>query len=174
MPFIPNTQVSSGATAHTYIGRTDIGGSYESMVFSRMYAKKVTLSQSCVILNVSGYVKGNGANVGALGAFVLADDVGTWGKILSKELTFQDTTGLTTTPGWLASPISLYCPAGSYWIGVYTNDSTNTDAMQLSYDSGGHDFTGDTGGAWIDDGGFITEGDSTNNYCIRASCINAV
>lgn len=159
-----------GTLEQAYVGRNSAGGSFESMTTSRMYAKKITIGEACLLTDVEGLVKGNGSNVGGFQACVCADNAGSPGKVLSYSVAFQDIHNMTVTAGWVGRPQGLWLTPGDYWIVVMTNDSTNTDATQIAYDaaSGGDKIAG-TGGAWFTDS--LSWSSSDRNYSIRANTL---
>lgn len=161
---------------HSYVGYNTIGGTTESSVLRKVYAKKVTLASAGWITSIGAYLKSDGADhVGALSVMLFEDVAGTPGKIiaysgLTKTDLFLQTAAATTTARWVHRSLSYYATAGDYWIAV--QDITATNHMVMHRDGSGSDRTYTSGGDWAADWGFYTPTTTSNTYSIRASLIS--
>jgi hypothetical protein len=169
-----------GSAAHAYLGYNTVGGSTETMVTKKVYAKKVTVSAAGIIQMISAYVDSAGTtndDVDMLGIAVYSDNAGTPDSLLmanilpSQTVLLDDTAGTSVgeTARWFGLPCGLYVPATDYWIAVTIFDPGV--GMRIYYDGSGTDRHYTSGGDWVADWGFYSPTTTTNRYSIRASIL---
>lgn len=168
--------VSGGGPTHAYAGYNTVGGSTENVTTARVYGKKITLANDCLLTSISARVIQSSDNIFAMNAAVFADNSSTIGYLLaynanpSASFGMQDSASPTYVAGWVAIPIGIWLPAGDYWIAVQINVTSGT--FQLYYDTSGSDRYYTPGGMWFTHGQRYSQTDSTRKYSIRASTIH--
>jgi hypothetical protein len=169
-----------GGLTQAYIGYNTIGGSWETATSLRVYAKKVTVSNDCLITSIGAYVRNNSAGADdqvegvQVGLYTDASGspallIGMGGQQGSTVL-FDSASGATGdgVARWFELPIGLWVTAGDYWLAV---QPTNITILQIAYDGSGSDRYYTAGGEWMNDWGFYTPTTSSRTYSIRANTI---
>lgn len=162
-----------GAISQSYIGYNTIGGSFETPGAGTItwYLKSVTLAQAALLTSIDLYVKGDGAHVGLKGVAVLDDNSGAPGKVIA--VNAAETSSaivdveafINTTARWVAKPLGVWLPAGTYWLGVCHGASNS-----LAFDGSGGDFKGSSS-TWATDASLTSYTNSSNKYSIRGNII---
>lgn len=161
-----------GSFTQAYVGRNSVGASYETLVSSRLYMKKITLSAAGLLNSVDVHVKDSGsAQVHSLSAFVMSDSSGTPTSLtaIGSGASLANSLYLSTTARWVALSLGAWLAAGDYWIGVCALDA---GSVQIAYDATGTDRYVNSGGAWLTDASNYTVTTSSNDYSLRASVIS--
>ncbi len=174
-----NTASGGGGLTHTFAGYNTVGGSYESMITHRWYAKKITLASAGLLASIGAYIQATTSDSvgGAIGVCLWDDASGTPDHVLSFITQFDDTAlldnvsggGGVSRPRWLHRPVGMWLAAGDYWIGIAASDITDT--IQVAYDGSGSDRYFTAGGHWVADWGWYTPTTSSNKYSIRADVL---
>lgn len=173
-----------GALVQAYVGKNAIGASIENVTGRRVYMKKITLADACLLTDIEAYIDGAktsaGAQVDSWGAALLADNAGSPREVIQLggvpfDTSFlPDHTNNSTNDNiarWLGIPIGRWLAAGDYWLAVYTLESAPS-GLRIYYDAsvGGDRYYG-SGGQFVADSGFYTVTTTTNDYSIRANTI---
>lgn len=163
----------------TRVGNSSIAGTKTVLTSYRHYAQKITLTKSSLILAVEVYCDNTGGSPFSIGSGVWIDNtsvVGTPGQFIAGSLSFGDARYWPaggTYPGfggprWISMSVNAAVAAGDYWIGFYTNDTSQPDF-------GVYKETGSTNSSyyWTASGQWLTEGytgvtGSTDLWSIRA------
>jgi hypothetical protein len=166
---------SGGFLSQSYVGYNTAGGTTDAVAVSsyKQVYKQITLASPGLLTSIDAYVKGNLTNVQALYCAVVDDNAGVPGKVIA--LNAGETNGGTTlvnvamnaTARWIALPIGVWLPAGTYWIAI-----TAGNEITLHYDGSGGDFTSVLGATWFEPelvGGASTN--SSRKYSVRGSLI---
>lgn len=178
------TGAGGGGLTQAYVGKNAIGASTENVTGRRIYMKKVTLANACLLTDIEAYVDSNraatGGQVDSWSAALFADNSGSPREILQlgfippDSSLLLDHTNTSTADGvarWLGIPMGRWLTAGDYWLAVYTPENAPT-GMRIYYDATvGSDRYYGSGGAWLADAGFYTVTTTTNDYSIRANTI---
>lgn len=164
---------SSGGITQAFAGYNTIGGTTETPgVNSKLYFKKVTLANACLLTSIDAYVgtSGAGAVLGPVAA-LYDDNAGAPGKVIGWSSEFGVTGDMGGNFRWLSMPIGAWLAAADYWLAIRTSDSGGAVLQQIKYDSSGSDQTG-TGvvNTWKD-ASLYTLSNSTLKYSIRANTI---
>ncbi len=167
-----------GGLTQAYVGYNTVGGSTENVTSQRVYAKKVTLANACLITDIEAYIDwGNGDDqVRSVNFALYSDNAGTPQYLL--QTTYSKDTSLAldtisgggghTNPRWFGSAMGRWCAAGDYWIAFQLATGA---AARLYYDGSGGDRWYGSGGAWLTDWGFYAPTTTSNQYSIRANTI---
>lgn len=187
-PSLPGSSAASstwatwygGSLTQGYVGKNAVGASWEAMTSRRVYAKKVTLANACLVTNIEAYVDGATAEskVDNLSVAIYSDNAGIPDSILAYNVNPTSSVALDDTNGaggnnvgrWLGVPIGKWLTAGDYWIAVASLDAA-TEGQRIAYDTGGTDRFYLPGGDWFVDWGFNTPTTGTKDYSIRANTI---
>ena len=165
---------SGGGFNHTYLGYNTAGGSSEAMVATRVYMKKITVSEAGVLLAIGVYIThaSPASNVQSIACWVMSDDAGTPDlQIALGPRWAAQTFFLKNEARWLDLPVGIYLPAGDYWLCVQRPNDPGSD-LHIYYDGSGTDKYQDTESTgWSSDGSSYTVTDTTNRYSIRGSLI---
>lgn len=167
-----------GSLTQAYVGYNTAGGTWESMTAQRVYAKKITLANDCLLTDIEAYVQGHSSDlVSALAVAIYDDASGTPDNLIQyvagKDTTalLDDTTGAggVDHPRWLGMPLGRWLVAGDYWICVAAY--TNAGGWQIGKDGSGSDRYYTSGGQWFADWGWYAATTTTDKYSIRANTI---
>jgi hypothetical protein len=168
----------STALAQSYVGYNAAGGTTDAVGSGawKQVFKRFTLSQPALVSSVDAYVKGNAANVATLFASVWDDNAGVPGKIVAlgpagERLAASTNDQLfnaafTATARWVAVPVGVYLPAGTYWLAI-----NGGSFLTLHYDSGGSDYTASEVATWFNE--TSTKTNSSRNYSLRGTVFTA-
>lgn len=168
-----------GGLSHSYVGYNTIGGSSEATVLDQGYLKSVTLATDGFLASIGAYIQENGNDhiVGFAG-YVLADNSGAPGIVISPPNGFPSSTGFNFIPGansgsqgaarWVHVPVGMWLAAGTYWIGIMPGVTT----MLVFYDSGSDVTSAASGGNWIADGNRYTLTTTAKKYSLRADFLS--
>lgn len=168
----------AGAISRAQLGTTSVGGSSESnpgTPFTKTYYKRITLATDGLLSAIVANIKGNGSNVGVIGAGVYEDAAGPVpGKLIAAgslgHAGSSQISGvfLNTTARWVAIPMGIWLPADDYWI-AWMNSSTTSGVLSIQYSSGtGSDRTRLNSGPWLDDSSTSA---GTNDFSIYADLL---
>lgn len=165
------------AIAHSFIGYPTIGGTPEAWGSQTFRAKQVVLPAAAILLSVDFYIDQTANNVEATPvANVWADEGGKPGIVIAyggapANMFLGEPPGaFTFTPRWLACPVGLYLPAGTYWIGGALSGGAD---VQLYKDGSGTDVTmAAVAGILVIDGQRSANTVTSNKYSIRGSVIS--
>jgi hypothetical protein len=164
------TPAGGSGGALSYIGKTTIGTSTQVATSNRCYAKKITPSADCVVMQVEASVAGDGAFVGAIEFAVYDHDAvnNKPGSVLQYSRVEGDTLYLTTTRRWIgtafARPFAVSAP---FWIVARVRDAINP--ITFAYDTSGSDRYSDMGGnGWLADWSLYTDSTESRDYSFRA------
>jgi hypothetical protein len=167
-----------GGLTQAYVGYNTIGGSTEDMPGLRVFLKKVTLANACLVSDVEAYIaSNNNEQISELSAVLYADSGGNPTDILmttAPRVTylFLDNAagaGGVNRPRWYGFPMGYWCAAGDYWIGLGLVGTVGR--FNLYYDGSGSDRYYNSGGAWFADLPYYATSTTTNQYSIRANTI---
>lgn len=157
--------------AKEVIGTTAIGASFDTA--SRLIFKTVTLTKPGFIPTIYVAAKGNGSNVGTIGAALYADNAGVPGALLQAGPVggYNGIVDIfkSTTTAWIGRPLNAWVEAGTYWLAILTN--YNAGAIQVAYDSSGPDYSSTPGGTWFQDSSLSAPSAATRTYSIKADII---
>jgi hypothetical protein len=170
---------TTGATGvgitQSYIGYNTTGGTTDAIgagSWKQVY-KKVTLAAAAQLLSIEAYIKGNASNVQALGVVVLDDNAAVPGKVIGIAGGQAISAGgqianlaMSTVARWVAVPIGIYLPAGTYWIGIMSGNG-----ITLHYDGSGADYTQTTAVTW-NQAELTAPASSTRTYSIRGNILS--
>lgn len=169
-----------GGLTQAYVGKNAIGAATEAITIRRVYAKKITLANACLITDIEAYVEQQVSDqVRTISVILFSDNAGTpdmilsweWGNVTEILIDNVTSTGGINRPRWLGRPIGRWVTAGDYWIAVGFTHQQAT-AFNIYKDSGsGSDRYYTAGGNWITDWGFTAETITTDDYSIRANTI---
>jgi hypothetical protein len=154
-----------GGTTQAYVGYNTVGGSVETLTTNRQYMKQIVLANDCLLTSIDVHIKGDATNVFWWTVAVCEDNAGEFGNVVSDLPLPGTNVFLNTTFRWFSSPMGVWLPAGTYWIGFLS-----TAAVQIHYDTGGSDRYHDHG-QYIADGDRAAQTNSTRKYSIRANTI---
>lgn len=167
-----------GGLTQAYVGYNTVGGSVEGMTGPRVYAKKVTLANACLITDIEAYIDQTAANdsVGEWKVGLYSDSAGTPDLLLAVNTTGTDHilldktngAGGNTSPRWFGMPLGYWAAAGDYWIAV---QAAANNGASIRYDATGSDRYYTSGGFWMTDWGFYAPTTTANAYSIRANTI---
>lgn len=166
---------SAGGLVNTYVGYNTIGGTTDAVSAGtfKFVFKQVTTSNDGLLASIDTYLKGNNTNAQGIRPFVTDDNSGAPGKIIAMNTapgsSYQ--AWLNTTPRWVAVPIGVWLPAGTYWFGV-----SGFSAVTFYYDGSGGDYTSATNTDSAPDfesgvGSAITPTNSSRTYSVRGALI---
>lgn len=171
---------AGGGLTQEYVGYATGGGSTEQMTQYRVYMKKVTLANDCLLASVAAYVKNrNGVTetVGSLNAAVYDDNAGNPRYLIAYMMQSTGSALLDAVNGtgsgaetyrWLDVPMSVWLTAGDYWLAVTTAAGT----FDIAYDGSGSDRYYTAGGRWYTDAGwYAVTSNASNKYSIRGSTV---
>lgn len=179
---LQHLRVNSGATALEYadpptggggvtideLGTTTVGGNWEAFTTSRIYMKKVTVSNAGRVLSLAAYLKGDGSGVRSYRVGLWTDATGSPGTIIG----WTDGNGLhlymDTTGRWIEMPLAATVAAADYWIGLQAISDTN---FSIDYATSGSDLNGPATSDWILDGSLMTETSTTRNYALHIAVL---
>lgn len=172
----------SGGLTQAYVGKNAVGASWETATSGRIYTKKITLANACLMTDIQFYTQmtadvaryiqvflygdnGSGsAPLDLLAAFIPDSTKGTLVWVLE-----QSPTG-PRNPRWLSFAIGRWLTAGDYWIGARPDCQTGT-GIQIAYDTSGSDLHMTNTGGQAGDWGLWTTGSTSRDYSIRANTI---
>jgi hypothetical protein len=168
-----------GGLTQAYVGYNTVGGSTEGMTANRVYAKKVTLANACLITDIEAYVDQSGFDdqVGEFHVALFSDSSGTPSRVLAVNaqggvdyllLDSASGAGGHNTPRWFGMGLGYWCTAGDYWLAVQV---VSNSGLTIRYDGSGSDRYYTAGGFWIADWGWYAPTTSSNTYSIRANTI---
>lgn len=168
----------SGVTL-SRLGKTAVGGTWETLTTHRYYMKKITLAGAGVLTSVEAYIQlSNEAQVRQLGFALWADNAGSPRELLAYSDNRTTSILLDAVNGagginarWYSGAFGRYLGAGSYWIGCGSIDTASGGHFQLAYDGSGSDRYYTSGSAWISDSGFYAVTTGTRDYSICATVI---
>lgn len=162
----------SGLT-QSYSGYNTIGGSTEAVTNNKIYWKKITLSNDCLVTSIGAYVQQVNTNSTVeMNIGIATDSGGVPTTLIAVNNGSSDPNGFLTgaagTVSWLEMPIGIWLTAGDYWVCVqfFRNPAT----FDVYYDSG-TDRTATAGGFYVAPDAIHTTSDSTRKYSIRANTI---
>jgi hypothetical protein len=171
---VPPGGGGGGGLTQTYAGYNTIGASTVVMTDRRVYAKKITLANACLLTNIEAYIGGITTQVESLAAAVYSDDAGTPDQIIASHGGDVDGAGSLHLPDgyrWYGVPIGKWLAAGDYWIAV-TETSSGTQQLAIAYDAGvGSDRYYLSTGPWFQDYSVVTATTTTDAFSIRANTI---
>jgi hypothetical protein len=170
---------AGGGLTQAYVGYNTVGGSTEGMTANRVYAKKVTLANACLITDIEAYVDQSGFDdqVGEFHVALFSDSSGTPSRVLAVNaqggvdyllLDSASGAGGHNTPRWFGMGLGYWCTAGDYWLAVQV---VSNSGLTIRYDGSGSDRYYTAGGFWIADWGWYAPTTSSNTYSIRANTI---
>ena len=170
----------SGGLTQAYVGKNAIGATTEAITIRRVYAKKITLANDCLITDIEAYVEQTVSDqIRTMSVILFSDNAGTpdmilswgWGNVTELAMDNVTGTGGIARPRWLGRAIGRWVTAGDYWIAVgFTHQAVT--AFSIYKDTGsGSDRYYTAGGNWITDWGFTAETITTDDYSIRANTI---
>lgn len=172
--------ITSGAITQAYVGYNTVGGTMEAVVARRVYMKKVTLANACLLTSVEAYVDGGTLTdqVDSLSGALFADNAGSPREIIAYCNNVGGTllpdsingAGGHQNPRWLAIPIGKWLTAGDYWLSVAALEASIT-GLRIAKDGSGTDRYYASGGDWWADSGFYSVTTTTDRYSIRANTI---
>lgn len=168
---------ASGVT-HAYVGYNTIGGSNENAA-QRIFLKKVTLANDCMIESVGVYVKQVTANeIVGINVGLLSDNAGDPENLLAASVgNATDGLFLATSGGaagaarWFHRPLGYWATAGDYWLAVNIRDTGTGTTHNIYFDGSGSDKTYLPSSFRMSDEGWTATTSTTNRYSIRASTI---
>lgn len=178
------TPAGGGGMSHSYEGYNTVGGSSESLVSLRWYAKAFTPAASGMLLNVGAHLKWQADWVWYFQAAIFADNGGVPGNVISAGThgpSASNTQGIDLHQGtevarWLHFPVSAYLTGGTqYWMGISTTQDNGAGAQTyplIYYDTSGSDRIWTNGHFLILDGQSATQSDSTKKYSIRGDFVS--
>lgn len=155
----------------TYYGAASIGGSNQDPDASINYCVPITVTADGLAVGVEAALIGS---IFRLDGYLLADNGGSPGDVLTYFGRVAQATTMSTTVRWVVIPTMYWVTAGDYWIGVHSPDGTGSG--QLKYDTGasGVGFTvdGGTSGAQHEPGATgVTSTATTRAYSIRLAVL---
>lgn len=167
------TTISTGAgggSTQSYLGYNTVGASFETLVVSRQYMKKITVAATCQLLSVGFYLKAPSVtDVVRLYPVIMSDASGAAGPLIGS----MNSAGFGIKNGafarWVDFPLAGRLTAADYWIGVAVA-ANGTNTVSIAYDTGGSD-PYITGGDYVTDGNLSSPTDSTRQYSMRASIL---
>jgi hypothetical protein len=174
-----NITITSGSTGsgsgitQAYVGYNTIGGSSETPgVNSKLYAKKVTLANDCLVTSVGAHITSAGNNSYGIAAAVYTDTSGSPGMAIAYNAGPAAILFMSSGGRWVEVPIGVWLTAADYWILVRTSDIGASVLCQIHFDTSGSDQTA-TGviNAWYDWTNYSSRTVTSNKYSIRANTI---
>lgn len=172
-----NATAGAGGITQSYSGYNTIGGSNEVWGASTTRLKLITLASDGFLASIDFYLDQNANNVNSNIAVGVWTDSTTTPSLLiaapagSAQIQFmgQPPGTYTYTPRWVAVPISVWLPAGTYWIGGGMAVGTS---MRIYYDGSGSDVKWTwSAGAQLADGQRFTNTVTTQKFSIRGSIL---
>lgn len=168
-----------GALVQAYAGYNVVGGTSEAVVDNRVYMKKITLANNCLLTDIEVHVQANlSGPTASISAAVIADNAGSPREVIAychnspnsivPDHTATNNDGLAR---WIGVSIGKWLTAGDYWIAVADFDDDAATDLLIFKDGSGADRYYGSGGNWFADAGFYTVTTTTNRYSIRANTI---
>jgi hypothetical protein len=128
---------SGGGFTQSYLGYNTAGGTTENIAAGsgKFIFKKVTVASDGLLSAIGMYVKGSAANIQGMFPLLLEDAAGSPGKMIAHNLPGQSggisifNCQLSTVARWVEVPLSVWLPAGDYWLGmgVWNNITVHKD-----------------------------------------------
>lgn len=161
--------VFASGLAQSYIGYNTVGASFETLTVNRQLMKKFTLAAAGTLISIDFHIKATATDPTNFVVGVLIDASGLPTNVVAMSST-GSTLGLKggNAARWVTVPIGIYLAAGDYWLAL-TPTLIGASGAQLAYDGGSDRYF--SVGAFILDGDYAAQTDSTRKYSIRASVI---
>jgi hypothetical protein len=164
---------AGGSFSQSYLGYNTIGGSQETWAGVTVYYKQITLASAALLVSIDVYLDlPTVTNVQNINSWVTSDNAGAPNLQIALG-TYRDSPSfhLSATARWLSLPISVWLPAGTYWVAVQRPVDSGSD-LRIYYDGSGSDIKATTAGAWSSDYSQQTPTTTSNRYSIRASILS--
>lgn len=162
-----------GGLTQAYEGYNTAGASWDvAGINAKLYMKQVTLANDCLVASIDSYIQHAAGDAAGPAVALYEDSGGSPAKVVGIGAGPTKVQFAATTPRWIATPLGMWVPAGTYWIAIRTTDSIGVSVvLQVAYDGSGSDKTAAGLSDRWSDGANLTFTTTSNKFSIRANTV---